>query len=319
MMRILLTGGAGFIGSAVVRHILANTDVNVDCLTYAGNAESIPTALQNSRYVFDRVDICSAAELKRVFDQHQPDAVMHLAAESHVDRSIDGPDAFIQTDLVGTYTLLKAARAYWQNLSQAKQAAFRFHHISTDYVFDGSKTTPYTEDDEPNPQSVYGLTKLKGEQEIQKRWDKHVILRTTWVFSEYGNNFVKTMLRLGKERDELNVVDDQIGCPTYAGDIAKACLAICEAHSSDKAKYGLYHFAGDEAISWCGFAKAIFAEALVQQKLDKAPMVRVIISAQYPALAKRPSNSALGSGKFKRIFGSASRSWRLGLAGMMAC
>ena len=138
MKKILVTGGAGFIGSAVVRHIIANTQdsvVNVDKLTYAGNLESLESVENNPRYAFEQVDICDAKALARVFEQHQPDAVMHLAAESHVDRSIDGPAAFIETNIVGTYTLLEAARAYWNGLSDEKKAAFRFHHISTDEVY----------------------------------------------------------------------------------------------------------------------------------------------------------------------------------------
>jgi len=137
-MKILVTGGAGFIGSAVIRHIINDTDysvVNVDKLTYAGNLESLKSVSDNSRYVFEKVDICDAVELKRVFTQHQPDIVMHLAAESHVDRSIDGPGEFIQTNIVGTYTLLEQARAYWSGLEGDKKANFRFHHISTDEVY----------------------------------------------------------------------------------------------------------------------------------------------------------------------------------------
>ncbi len=137
-LKILVTGGAGFIGSAVVRHIINDTDyavVNVDKLTYAGNLESLASVSQNPRYAFEQVDICDAAALKRVFNQHQPDIVMHLAAESHVDRSIDGPGEFIQTNIVGTYTLLEQARAYWNQLQGDKKTNFRFHHISTDEVY----------------------------------------------------------------------------------------------------------------------------------------------------------------------------------------
>lgn len=137
-MKILVTGGAGFIGSAVVRHILKDTKhsvVNLDKLTYAGNLESIPSELDSPRYAFEQADICNAAELDRVLSQHQPDAIMHLAAESHVDRSIDGPGEFIQTNLVGTYTLLEAARKYWSALDASRKTAFRFHHISTDEVY----------------------------------------------------------------------------------------------------------------------------------------------------------------------------------------
>ena len=137
-MRILVTGGAGFIGSAVIRHIIENTQnsvVNLDKLTYAGNLESLKSVSDSDRYAFEQVDICDGTELKRVFQQHQPDAVMHLAAESHVDRSIDGPAEFMQTNIIGTYNLLEAARAYWNELDTERKQAFRFHHISTDEVY----------------------------------------------------------------------------------------------------------------------------------------------------------------------------------------
>ncbi|GAM63365.1 dTDP-glucose 4,6-dehydratase [Vibrio ishigakensis] len=137
-MKILVTGGAGFIGSAVVRHVISNTQdsvINVDKLTYAGNLESLSEVESNERYAFEKVDICDRAELDRVFSEHQPDVVMHLAAESHVDRSIDGPAAFIETNIVGTYVLLEAARAYWNTLDEDKKKTFRFHHISTDEVY----------------------------------------------------------------------------------------------------------------------------------------------------------------------------------------
>jgi dTDP-glucose 4,6-dehydratase len=137
-MKILVTGGAGFIGSAVVRYIINNTQdsvINVDKLTYAGNLESLVSIASNERYAFEQVDICDRAELDRVFKQYQPDAVMHLAAESHVDRSITGPSDFIQTNIFGTYTLLEATREYWDRLSADAKKAFRFHHISTDEVY----------------------------------------------------------------------------------------------------------------------------------------------------------------------------------------
>ncbi|WP_217542778.1 dTDP-glucose 4,6-dehydratase [Vibrio metschnikovii] len=137
-MKILVTGGAGFIGSAVIRHIIQNTQdsvVNLDKLTYAGNLESLALVADSERYAFEQVDICNRAELDRVFALHQPDAVMHLAAESHVDRSIDGPAAFIETNIVGTYTLLEATRSYWSGLDDECKKAFRFHHISTDEVY----------------------------------------------------------------------------------------------------------------------------------------------------------------------------------------
>lgn len=137
-MKILVTGGAGFIGSAVVRHLLQNTPhqvVNLDKLTYAGNLQSLPGASEHPAYRFEQVDICDAEGVARVLAEHRPDAVMHLAAESHVDRSIDGPAAFIQTNIVGTYTLLEACRQYWLGLCEEARSRFRFHHISTDEVY----------------------------------------------------------------------------------------------------------------------------------------------------------------------------------------
>ncbi|WP_461603515.1 dTDP-glucose 4,6-dehydratase [Aeromonas salmonicida] len=150
-MKILVTGGAGFIGSAVVRHIIRNTQdavINLDKLTYAGNLESLAEVSASERYAFEQVDICNRAELDRVFAQHQPDAVMHLAAESHVDRSISGPAAFIETNIVGTYTLLEAARTYWNGLDEVRKAAFRFHHISTDEVYGD---LPHPDEVSPSP------------------------------------------------------------------------------------------------------------------------------------------------------------------------
>lgn len=167
-MKILVTGGAGFIGSAVVRHIIKNTQdsvVNLDKLTYAGNLESLTEVADSDRYAFEQVDICDQVELERVFALHKPDAVMHLAAESHVDRSIEGPAAFIQTNIVGTYNLLEVARKYWNALSDAKKSEFRFHHISTDEVY-GDLEGPedlFTEETSYAPSSPYSASKASSD------------------------------------------------------------------------------------------------------------------------------------------------------------
>ncbi|MCK8130752.1 dTDP-glucose 4,6-dehydratase [Pseudoalteromonas sp. 2CM39R] len=175
-MNILVTGGAGFIGSAVVRHILENTNntvINVDALTYAGNLESIPIELQSERYIFQQVDICDYQALKQVFDEYKPDLVMHLAAESHVDRSIEGPGAFINTNVIGTFNMLECARHYWQNLTADAQVKFKFHHISTDEVYGDLEGTDdlFTEQTPYAPSSPYSASKA-GSDHLVRAWGR---------------------------------------------------------------------------------------------------------------------------------------------------
>jgi len=174
MKKIVVTGGAGFIGSAVARQFIAKTDVNVinvDKLTYAGNLDSLPGLMNHPRHVFEQVDICDAKEVARVFAQHQPDGVMHLAAESHVDRSIDGPAAFIETNILGTYTLLDGARAYWSGLPQVRKDGFRFHHISTDEVYGSlGETGFFTEETAYAPNSPYSASKASSDH-LVRAWN----------------------------------------------------------------------------------------------------------------------------------------------------
>ncbi|EOV8970579.1 dTDP-glucose 4,6-dehydratase [Cronobacter turicensis] len=198
-MKILVTGGAGFIGSAVVRHIIDHTQdrvVNLDKLTYAGNPESVSSVAHSERYAFEQVDICDRAALDRVFKEHQPDAVMHLAAESHVDRSISGPADFIETNIVGTYTLLEAARAYWSSLDDQRKAAFRFHHISTDEVYGdlphpdewhGSEALPlFTEKTAYAPSSPYSASKASSDH-LVRAWLRTYGLPT--IVTNCSNNY----------------------------------------------------------------------------------------------------------------------------------
>jgi len=197
-MKLLVTGGAGFIGSAVIRHIINNTTdavVNLDKLTYAGNLESLVEVSDSARYSFEQVDICNRAEVDRVLAQHQPDAIMHLAAESHVDRSIDGPADFIETNIVGTYTLLEATRQYWQTMGADRKAQFRFHHISTDEVY-GDLPHPaevknadqhlFTETTSYAPSSPYSASKASSDH-LVRAWMRTYGLPT--LITNCSNNY----------------------------------------------------------------------------------------------------------------------------------
>jgi len=190
-MKILVTGGAGFIGSAVVRHIVNNTQdtvINLDKLTYAGNLESLKSISTSSRYHFEQVDICDPKGVADVFEKYQPDAIMHLAAESHVDRSIDGPAAFIETNIIGTYVLLETARSYWKSLDDIRQNKFRFHHISTDEVY-GDLESPedlFTEDTPYAPSSPYSASKASSDH-LVRAWLRTYGLPT--IVTNCSNNY----------------------------------------------------------------------------------------------------------------------------------
>ncbi len=189
-MKVIVTGGAGFIGSAVIRQYINDTEhevINLDALTYAGNLESLTSVDQNQRYSFERVNICDLNSLERVFNQHQPDAIMHLAAESHVDRSINGPAEFIQTNIVGTYNLLDVAKKYWDGLSGVRKDGFRFHHVSTDEVYgDLDETGYFTEETSYEPSSPYSASKASSDH-LVRAW--HRTYGFPVVITNCSNNY----------------------------------------------------------------------------------------------------------------------------------
>lgn len=245
-MKILVTGGAGFIGSAVIRHIITNTGdevVNLDKLTYAGNLESLASVSDSERYTFEQVDVCNRTDVDRVLAQHQPDAIMHLAAESHVDRSIDGPAAFIETNIVGTYTLLEAARHYWQAQSGERKSNFRFHHISTDEVYgdlphpdeDAQATRSlFTETTAYAPSSPYSASKASSDH-LVRAWRRTYGLPTlvTNCSNNYGpyhfpEKLIPLMILNALEGKPLPVYGkgDQIRDWLYVEDHARALYKV---------------------------------------------------------------------------------------------
>ena len=252
----------------------------------------------------DELDITDQSAVKNAVENFRPDVIINAAAHTAVDRAETEVELSEAINVKGPQYLAEAA----------KDVGATILHISTDYVFDGQREGKYKETDATDPQGVYGKTKLEGEQAVSKANDKFIVLRTAWVFGEHGNNFVKTMLRLAKTRNTLGVVADQIGGPTYAGDIAASLIHIAEkAIAGESVQYGIYHFTGEPYVSWCDFAKAIFDEAVSQNVLEKAPFVNAITTADYPTPAKRPANSCLDLTKIQQVFGIQPSDWKKAL------
>lgn len=250
------------------------------------------------------LDIANSAQVAQTLGDFAPDVIINAAAYTAVDKAEQEPELAKAINETGPENLAKIA---------AKLDAVLIH-VSTDYVFDGSSDNPYVESDATNPQSMYGLTKLQGEQAIVKYCAKHIILRTAWVFAEHGNNFVKTMLRLAQSRSELGVVADQIGGPTYAGDIADAIISIVgQLNPASDNRFGLYHYSGTPYVNWHQFACSIFDQAVQQQLIAHAPKVNAITTAQYPTPAKRPAFSMLNCTKIEQAFSVSQSNWQTAL------
>lgn len=255
---------------------------------------------------FDRaaLNIASAAEVEQRLSAFAPDIIINAAAYTAVDKA---EQEQVQADAINHLGAEYLARA-------AEKHNAVLIHVSTDYVFDGNSNIAYIETDQTNPQSVYGKTKLAGEQAVLQHCSKHIILRTAWVFGEHGNNFVKTMLRLVQSRPELGVVADQMGGPTYAGDIAAAIVSIVSQLSEkNEQRWGIYHYSGKPYVSWQQFAQQIFEHAVQQQLIAKVPLVNAITTAQYPTPAKRPAFSMLNCSKIEREFAIQPSGWQAAL------
>jgi dTDP-4-dehydrorhamnose reductase len=245
----------------------------------------------------DHCELSSTQSVNDAIELVNPDLVINAAAYTAVDRAESEP-------LLAERVNRDAPEA--MALACARRGATLIH-LSTDYVFDGTKTQPYLEDDPVGPISVYGRTKEAGEAAVRAALDHHVIIRTSWVFSAHGNNFVKTMLRLGATRPELRVVADQNGAPTSARDIAGAIAAVTGAVQRDRGVWGTFHFSSDAPTTWHGFAREIFAGT------DHGPVVTPITTAEYPTPARRPSNSVLDCSKIRHAYGVAQPTWQRAL------
>jgi dTDP-4-dehydrorhamnose reductase len=253
---------------------------------------------------FDRgdVDIIREESIAAAMQRERPDIVVNAAAYTAVDRAESEPDAAWAANCAGPALLADACR----------RAAIPLIHISTDYVFDGSKPGPYREDDPVNPLGVYGRSKEAGDRALREALVEHVILRTAWVYSAHGHNFVKTMLRLAAERPVLCVVADQTGSPTSAADIAAAIATVVQRIAAGQGQWGTFNFTGAGAVTWRGFAEAIFD--LAEPWRGPPPRVEAITTADYPTPARRPANSVLDCGRIGEAFGIVPRPWREALA-----
>jgi dTDP-4-dehydrorhamnose reductase len=249
------------------------------------------------------LDLETGEGIDRVMAAAGPSAIVNAAAYTAVDQAEAEPERAFGINCGGAALLAEAAA----------RRAIPFAHISTDYVFDGNKPAPYREDDVPAPLNVYGSSKLAGETTVLEACPCVAVIRTSWVYSPYGSNFVRTMLRLSETQPKVRVVDDQRGTPTSAADLAVAVLAIVErlrsANGCDHA--GIYHLAGEGETSWHGFAAAIFA--ILARRGRSVPELQAISTAEYPTPARRPQNSCLDSSKAERIFGVRLPSWRSSL------
>lgn len=287
-MRVLITGALGQVGQELML--------------------SAPASWQVSGFGSKELDISDAQKVLDTVQQLQPQLIINAAAYTAVDQAESDQSRAYAVNQHGAHNLAQAAQSIDCPLL----------HISTDYVFDGQHNQPYTEHDTAAPNSVYGDSKWQGEQAITAICRKHIILRTSWVFGLHGNNFVKTMLRLGQERDALSIVSDQVGGPTSARSIAQALWLIAQQYqSSDDCLWGTYHFSGAPTCSWYDFAEEIFVQAAALQLIAKAPELKPINTHDYPTPAQRPAYSVLDNTKLNEHLNIMQSHWKTELALML--
>ena len=280
-MRILVAGGHGQVGSA---------------LTQLGKEQGLDLiALSRSE-----LNIADAVSISAAFNKYHPELLINAAAYTAVDKAESEPELAYAINAKGVGLLAEACA----------NSNIPMLHISTDYVFDGTKATPYTEMDQVNPLSVYGKSKEAGERILREKLNQHIILRTSWVFGKQGNNFVKTILRLSKEREEIRIVSDQYGGPTSAETIAEILIDIALHPRIDlKNKWGTYHFCQHPYLSWYEFAKAIIGKVKTLKYQDKISNIKPISSKEYKATATRPRNSRLDTSKINNTFKINKNNW----------
>lgn len=286
--RILITGGSGQVGHCLKAQL-------------EGCAElSVPDS--------SALDIADRRSVRQAVETFRPDYIINAAAYTAVDKAESNAERAFAVNRDGARHLAEAAEA----------AGAAMLHISTDYVFDGAGGAPYDEAAPTAPQNIYGASKLAGEQAVLAACRRAVVMRTSWVFGAHGQNFIKTMLRLGRERDSLGIVADQYGAPTAAADIAAALITIVRRHTPEQLaeRAGIYHYCGSPYASWFEFAETIFAEAAAQGVLVKIPAVKPIATADYPTPAKRPADSRLDCGKIHAVFGIGPCDWHSALSNL---
>jgi dTDP-4-dehydrorhamnose reductase len=262
-----------------------------------------PEGVSLSCYGRDEIDLAEPKTVARAITQRAPDLVINAAAYTAVDRAESESEAAFVVNRDGPAALAEACAGLGVPLI----------HLSTDYVFDGSKKGAYVEDDPVNPLGVYGASKEAGEQAVRSLLPAHMILRSAWIYAPEGQNFVRTMLRLARESGEIRVVDDQLGCPTAASEIARAIVVTSARLLAGSGEFGTFHFCGAGSTSWHGFAQAIF-----ESSDGPRPKVVPIPTSAYPTAARRPANSVLDGAKIRRLYGVAARPWRESLARCLA-